>query len=175
MFLKSLFRKTRRNRTIDLIVFGLIVLGLLAVIRFLPEPELMDRNGLARVIDGDSIIVDSTVIRLAGIDAPELAQTCQRNGKEWDCGRDIARRLRTHLGFAPVACRGNRFDQHDRLLATCHVKGKELNRWLVELGWAVSFDGYPAEEQIARKAKRGLWAGKFERPSSWREGQRDRR
>ena len=35
-------------------------------------------TGDVRVIDGDTIAVGETRIRLEGIDAPETAQTCQR-------------------------------------------------------------------------------------------------
>ena len=169
----SLINRTRHNRTLDLLLFGLIVLGLLAVVRFLPEPERMNISGYVRVIDGDSLIVDGMEIRLQGVDAPELTQTCSRDGKTWECGRDAARRLRAHLGSALVTCRGNRFDQHGRLLAVCRAKEVEVNRWLVDRGWAVSFDDYPAAEGEARKAGRGIWSGTFERPRIWRERQRD--
>jgi hypothetical protein len=36
--MKTLFRHSRRNRPLDIILFALIVLGILAVLRFLPEP-----------------------------------------------------------------------------------------------------------------------------------------
>lgn len=171
--MRSLFNRTRRNRTLDLVLFALIVLLLLAIVRFLPEPEYMNPNGYARVIDGDSLIVDGMEIRLQGVDAFELAQTCSRAGTEWGCGRNAARRLRAHLGSAPVSCKGNRFDQHGRLLAVCRVKGGEVNRWLVARGWAVSFHEYPEAEREARVAKRGAWSGRFEQPRVWRERQRD--
>jgi len=43
----------------------------------------MEISGPARVMDGDTIEINSTVIRLHGIDSPENAQNCQRrNGKK---------------------------------------------------------------------------------------------
>jgi endonuclease YncB( thermonuclease family) len=39
-------------------------------------------------IDGDTLKSSTTEVRLYGIDAPELAETCtDANGKEWACGR----------------------------------------------------------------------------------------
>ena len=43
-------------------------------------------SGPATVLDGDTIEVDGRMIRLEGIDAPELGQTCVRFDKEVDCG-----------------------------------------------------------------------------------------
>ena len=170
--MRVLLHKIRRNPALDLLLLAVIVLTLLAIIRFLPESGNINPNGYARVIDGDSLIVDSIEIRLRGIDAPELEQTCSRNGTEWNCGRYAARRLREHLGAALVTCRGDGFDQHNRLLAVCRVKGGEVNRWLVEKGWAVSFNGYSDAEREARKTNRGVWSGTFEYPRVWRERQR---
>lgn len=46
-----------------------------------------DVVGLARVIDGDTIVIAGERIRLHGIDAPEMKQTCKtRKGKEQLCG-----------------------------------------------------------------------------------------
>ena len=41
-----------------------------------------DISGKARVVDGDTIYVGSTKIRLFGIDAPEQKQTCTHKGKK---------------------------------------------------------------------------------------------
>jgi endonuclease YncB( thermonuclease family) len=45
--------------------------------------------GTARVIDGDTLSIADTRIRLWGIDAPQRNQTCQgKDGDIYDCGRD---------------------------------------------------------------------------------------
>ena len=44
-------------------------------------------SGTPRVIDGDTLEVAGTRIRLYGVDAPESKQSCQRkNGQEYRCG-----------------------------------------------------------------------------------------
>ena len=84
--MRDLIERTRKNKTLDLLLFCLIVSGLVAVVWFLPAPEQTILSGYARVIDGDSLIVNDTEIRLQGIDALELEQTCSRDGKIWECG-----------------------------------------------------------------------------------------
>src|SRR5262245_19167959 len=52
-------------------------------------------RGIARVIDGDTIDVDQTRIRLEGIDAPEAGQTCKRKWfGSWPCGHEATAALR---------------------------------------------------------------------------------
>jgi endonuclease YncB( thermonuclease family) len=155
-----------------MILFAVIVLGILAVLRFLPAPEPVEVSGIARVIDGDSLHVSGVEIRLLGIDAPESAQSCMRGGASWPCGAASARKLGNRLRGRFVVCKGNERDVHDRLLAIFWVRGEEINSWLVEQGWAVSYHGYPGAERTARDAKRGIWSGTFILPRDWREENR---
>ncbi len=170
--MNSLLRKSRRNRSLDIILFAAIVLAILAVIRFLPEPEPVEVSGTARIIDGDSIIVNGVEIRLLGIDAPEHAQNCIRSGTSWPCGAESTRKLGNRLRGQKVICKGGERDVHDRLLAVCRMQGDEINHWLVEQGWALSYHAYPGAERVARAAKRGIWSGTFIRPRAWREENR---
>lgn len=157
---------------LDFFAFSLIVLAILGALWLLPEAEPIKVTGSASVLDGDSLRLHGTEVRLVGVDAPERDQMCRRNGMNWPCGDEAASALRNHVRGKSVTCEGADRDQHGRLLAVCRLGQADLNRWLVERGWAVSYGRYPAEEERARQARRGIWSGIFIPPRDWREGVR---
>lgn len=161
-------RSRRRNRKRELLIFALLVAVLVVGNLLIPEPEPVKPVGRARVIDGDSLVVDGREIRLKGIDAPELAQICHREGAPWQCGEEARRQLRFFVRGGDISCEGNAFDEHGRLLAVCGIAGREVNAWMVEEGWAVAFGDYEEQEAEARDKRRGLWQGRFEQPRDWR-------
>lgn len=133
--------------------------------------------GGASVIDGDTIEIHGTRIRLHGIDAPESAQLCQRpDGVSWRCGQQAALALQDYIGRRTVACVKRDTDRYGRIIGRCSVGGVDLNAWMVESGWAVAYRGYATdyvnEEQRARAARVGIWSGAFVMPWDWRRGQR---
>jgi len=134
-------------------------------------------SGPAVVQDGDTIMVGGHRIRLHGVDAPELDQTCMRSGMAWPCGREAALALARRVQGREVSCRGVELDRYGRLVARCSVDGESLNGWLVREGWAVAYrrysNDYLLEEWTAWWHGRGLWAGTFDPPEVWR-GRGDR-
>ena len=65
-------------------------------------------------------------------------------------------------------------ESYDRDVAACTVNGRDLSEAMVRSGHALelarhSRGRYAAAEREARNARRGLWAGDFERPSQWRQ------
>lgn len=130
--------------------------------------------GTAKVIDGDTLRVAGADIRLFGIDAPEVSQTCTRRGVEWLCGEAAKKRMIKLAEGKVVRCntRG-RDSRYRRPVAVCWLGGKELNRMMAAEGMAVIDERYPTdyqkEQAAARKAKRGVWAGEFEQPKDWRQ------
>jgi len=128
-----------------------------------------DFTGVAEAIDGDSLRLAGQEIRLKGIDAPELSQTCAVSGRISPCGRDARAALRRILGTGLATCVGGEHDRYGRLLAVCRVRGVDVNAWMVREGQAISYGGgYEREERDAKARYAGIWAGEFERPSDWR-------
>ena len=127
--------------------------------------------GPAVAIDGDTLQVDGQKIRLYGVDAPEVAQTCVAR-REWRCGIEAMHALAQKIASGTVDCaeRGRAGD--DTLLATCRLGAEDLAAWLVEKGWALAWraqsSDYLVEEQNARVARRGIWRGTILPPWDWR-------
>lgn len=127
-------------------------------------------SGRARISDGDSFHLGAERVRLLGIDAPELDQTCtDAQGGAWPCGRVARDRLTALVAGQSPLCRPQGHDRFGRILATCEVSKEDLGAAMVAAGLAISADDYGAEEGAARRAKRGLWAGTFIAPRTWRD------
>lgn len=133
-----------------------------------------DIMGHARIIDGDTISISKTKIRLHGIDAPETKQTClDHTNTPYMCGKASTAFLRKLIGPSlMVHCKGKHHDRYKRLIAVCFADGMDLNAEMVRQGWAVAYRKYSKDyvktEAEAKKAKRGVWAGEFDMPWVWR-------
>lgn len=141
--------------------------SLLAIAVLLQREE--EVAGHLRIIDGDTLAIDGRRIRIKGIDAPELAQTCERAGAIQRCGETARDALRALTEGAPVMCRVSGRDRWGRDLALCRANGGDVGAAMVRQGLAVAFGGYEPEERDARARGVGVWAGTFETPSAWRK------
>lgn len=133
--------------------------------------------GAARVVDGDTLVVNGVRIRLYGIDAPEKKQTCEVSGKDVACGMESTQALESEIGGGPVACSLHGRDLYGRGIGVCSVESKpgvitDLNSWMVDKGHAVAYRKYSSryvqQELSAQKSKLGIWAGSFKQPEEWR-------
>lgn len=135
------------------------------------------------VTDADTLIVEGISYRLDGIDAPEIEQVClDAEGRSWSCGVAARDKLLEYLGTRQVTCeeRGPDPVSRKRRIGICRVTGEPvtINQWLVRQGLAINFEPYskgrflPDEEQ-ARSAVRGMWAGCFVWPRDYRRGNRE--
>lgn len=126
--------------------------------------------GSARVVDGDTLHVQRSRLRLLSMDAFETKQSCTRNGKEYACGQAATQAMTRLIGQRDVHCQGNKRDRYRRPLVNCRVGKTDLGRQMVRLGWAVAEYGreYRADQAFAKAAGAGAWAGTFQRPRDWR-------
>ena len=121
-------------------------------------------SGRATVIDGDTLEIAGERVRLEGIDAPEMAQTCGRKWfGQWGCGRAAANTLKSLVGTRRIDCQSAGRDKYGRMLGWCSVDGRDINREMVREGMAWAFvkysRRYEAVEAEARTAKAGIWQG----------------
>ncbi len=135
--------------------------------------QAADLSGVPRIIDGDTLAIGATKVRLEGIDAPESDQVClNENGIHWACGIDARDQLAAHIAGRDIECSSNGSDVYQRTLATCYLAGEDLNGWLVQQGLAVAYvkysPAYVQAEENARTQRRGLWKGAFIAPWDWR-------
>lgn len=141
-------------------------------------------RGPARVVDGDTLDVAGQRVRLEGIDAPEIRQTCPTAGhanRTWPAGRVAAQALAQLVRDRAVTCRQIGRDDYGRMLGRCHAGGTDLNAALIRRGLAWAFVKYSktfaGDERVARKARLGVWSSACMpaweyRVGHWRDGDR---
>ena len=149
------------------------IVMLAAVILVDASAQAADFTGVPRIVDGDTLAIGTTKVRLEGIDAPETDQVClNANGIRWTCGIEARDRLTTHIASREVNCISSGVDAYRRTLAICNLAGEDLNAWMVREGWALAYVNYSSvyvhAEEDARTHQRGLWSGAFIAPWDWR-------
>jgi endonuclease YncB( thermonuclease family) len=132
--------------------------------------ETPDLIGQASVIDGDTLEIHGTRIRLWGIDAPESTQFCRNNESlQYRCGAKAANELDAFIARRPVDCSPVSLDQYGRTVAVCSIAGVDVAEWLVRNGLALDWPTYSKgkydqAQRDADHAGRGMWAGSYVEP-----------
>ena len=166
---------TQLAKLLGLIVAAVIIMLLTRYCS--PEPgvhfKIADK---VMAIDGDTLRSADAEVRIYGVDAPELAQTCtDANGKDWDCGKAAQAKLKSLIGRKAVDCDPRAKDKFNRTVAVCRTSSvPDLGEAMVREGFAINSSGpvpgpYQAAEAEAQAAKRGVWQGSFDQPSAWRD------
>lgn len=171
---RSARRSPWRSLADGLVFLALFVLAALALGRtgwYAPE------EGRYLAIDGDSLRKGEQEYRLHGIDAPELHQHCQdAQGRDYACGRAARDHLKGLVSGQTLACDIRETDRYGRLVADCRAGATDINRAMVQSGWAIAYrrhgTSYSRDEAEARSARRGIWQGRFETPERWRDQNR---
>ncbi|RXG97360.1 thermonuclease family protein [Bradyrhizobium zhanjiangense] len=133
-----------------------------------------DITGQATVIDGDTLEIHGTRIRLWGIDAPESSQLCRGDDSLlYRCGAKAANELDRFIAGRAVSCEPVSTDRYGRTVAACSVSDVDLAEWLVRNGLAFDWPRYSkgkydSAQREAERAGRGLWAGSYVVPWLYR-------
>ena len=138
-------------------------------------------SGFAKVVDGDTIKINSIKIRLYGIDAPEKKQKCKKTyltisfmsfTKDYMCGEVSTQKLIKKINKQKLNCNILDVDRYKRLIGECFKRNINLNSWMVSNGYAVAYRKYSkkyvSDEINAKNNKLGIWQGKFEMPWDYR-------
>jgi endonuclease YncB( thermonuclease family) len=144
------------------------------ILASIPHAFADDLAGRASVIDGDTLEIHGTRIRLWGIDAPESSQLCRgEDSLQYRCGAKAANDLDDFIGRWAVNCLPITLDRYGRTVASCSVGGVDLGEWLVSNGLALDWPQYSRGrygdvQSNAEHAGRGLWAGSYVEPWLYR-------
>lgn len=143
---------------------------------FLSFPALAQTLvGQASVIDGDTIEIHGTKIRLSGIDAPESSQLCRgEDSLPYQCGAKSANALSIFIGRKVVTCETQTKDRYGRTVAACFVGGIDLADWLVGNGLAFDWPRYSSgkyatAQNDAERGGKGIWSGSYVLPWLYRQ------
>jgi endonuclease YncB( thermonuclease family) len=127
-----------------------------------------------QVVDGDTFELEGQEVRLFGVDAFELSQTClDARGEPWRCGIAAKAALAERVQGYSLSCVTLEEDQDGRYLARCTLPdGTDVGGYLVENGLALADPGQPdayAEQQAsAQRSGAGAWGGTFMPPWQFR-------
>lgn len=151
------------------------LLSLVASLLAVPHGALADTTGPIRVIDGDTIDVQGTRIRLHGIDALEKDQTCtDANGTVWACGAWVTEAVRARFAGQTAHCTAMDTDRYHRTIAKCSFAGEDMGQILVSAGWAFAYRKYSLEYDLDEKGaairNTGLHASTVQTPAAFRQG-----
>lgn len=173
----AITRRTKSQLITKLAVLVFVILcGYFGINPYLlenPRPYTLPNTSQLVVHDGDTLRLGSQRVRLWGIDAPELEQTCHQGAVSQPCGKLARDALIKLIGQSQLSCTTIETDRYGRNVARCEATGIDLNRTMVVEGWALDYErysggAYQTEQARAEKAQLGIWAMEFETPWQWR-------
>ena len=131
-------------------------------------------EGYADAITGAMLSINGLHIKLLGVEAPYLQQTCANKfGQAYTCGQTAKNWLQNWLQNKLVKCHIISPEDNGRATGVCFAQGYDIGAVVVNAGWAVAYtkntDIYVPYEQQAGTKKRGLWAGTFYKPWDWKK------
>ncbi len=119
------FRRRTRPLWRSLIDLAAFLLVLTATLYLMQRFDMIDMGtGPVEVVDGDSLRLNGTEIRLHGIDAPEYTQQCDdANAQSYPCGKQARLALRELVRGREVHCTSVETDRYGRAISRCKATG----------------------------------------------------
>jgi len=116
---------------------------------------------LVAVVDGQTLRLRESVVRLHGVVAPMRGQECRgADGARFDCGAASSEALAALVRGHAVTCKLDGRDEAGFPQGHCEAGGVSLNRAVVSAGWARADSHAPdlaSEEAGARALHLGIW------------------
>jgi endonuclease YncB( thermonuclease family) len=139
-----------------------------------PVAAAQGLNGIPEIVDGDTVYLGTTRLRLVGIDAPESDQLCLDAGaKVVTCGLEAKNRLSSYSAGRSWTRTVSGGDPYGRSVATCFIGQEDVSSWLVRNGLALAYRQYSlayVRDEEPAPIRRGMWSGAFIAPWDWRHG-----
>jgi endonuclease YncB( thermonuclease family) len=153
---------------------GSVRFALLVACLAMPGVTQAEIAGVVRVIDGDTLDVGSTRVRLFGIDAPEQDQMCvTEQGAEWPCGAWVTAEVSQRYSGERARCTAVDTDRYGRTVARCTVAGQDMGQEIVSAGLAFAYRRYSMDYDLDEKGAAvrdiGLHASRVQSPSQFRQ------
>lgn len=120
-------------------------------------------GGMARVVDGATIVIDGKRVQLAGLRELPLRQMCPgaTETESWPCGRDAFIALSKLIDQGRVDCEPASEPVGGVLTASCRAGGMDLALAAVAAGWGVAGPDASGElrraEAQAKEQRKGVW------------------
>lgn len=117
-----------------------------------PEPTQKVLEGSAYVVDGDTIKIQKTQVRLFGVDAPEINHPYGKKAKWALVSLCAGQKVRAEVTAE---------DTHGRTVAKCYLEdGRDLSAEMVKLGMAIDWPKFSDGKYSALElpdARKKLW------------------
>ena len=129
-------------------------------------------SGISRVVSGDTLTLNGRIIKLFGVAAPDLSQTCaDSSGRGYKCGYQAVSWLSGWLAENEIKCHIISENEQGVLVSVCMLGPYDIGAALINSGWAVAdvrqTQIYLPYQNQALSNKRGLWQGEFYMPWDW--------